>query len=443
MLSPIILIFTFFCGMLLNRKKTVGDDLMTKARYSKNGIIFLCTLAYFASYFSRKTFSVVMVNMLDSDVLTKDVAGLIGTALFVFYGAGQLLSGYLGDKLQPKYLMFSGLMVSAVCNLLLPIMPNGYLMIPVWAVNGFAQALLWPPIVRILSDNLSHEKYVTANLIVTCGAHVSTIVLYLYAPLCISFMSYKAVFFTSTIFCIAVGAIFLVAMSLVLPRSSEKTDTGVAKIKNTEKSSSIWQIFIRNGVLPIFVCIIAMGFMRDGIESWLPTLYMEVFNKSSESSILVSVALPVFSIISLFAVRAIHKGKVFNNEVRGAGILFGLSIVLCIPLCFLININNTACRIACLLLACVVCAFMHSCNFLLISCVPGRFAKTGRASTVSGFCNACTYIGAAVSMYGIALISDLLGWSATIVFWIGVCLLGVVFAILAFRKYTNFLQNDK
>lgn len=415
---------------------------MTKSRYSKGGIIFLCTLAYFASYFSRKTFSVVMVNMLDCDIITKDVAGLIGTALFVFYGAGQLLSGYLGDRLQPKYLIFSGLMVSALCNLLLPIMPNGYFMIPVWAMNGFAQALLWPPVVRILSDNLSHEKYVSANLVVTCGAHVSTIVLYLYAPLCISFMSYKAVFFTSTVFCIVAGVIFLVAMSLVLPKNSEKSHTGVTKIETAEGKSSVWKIFASNGVIPIFACIIAMGFMRDGIESWLPTLYMEVFNKSSESSILVSVALPVFSIISLFLVRAIHKGRLFNNEARGAGILFGLSIVLCIPLCLLININNSACRIICLLLACIICAFMHSCNFLLISCVPGRFAKTGRASTVSGFCNACTYIGAAASMYGIALISDLLGWSATIMLWIIICLVGVIFACLAFKKYTKFLQCD-
>ena len=421
---------------------------MLKAKYSKNGIIFLCTLAYFASYFSRKTFSVVMVNMLDTEVLTKDIAGLIGTALFVFYGAGQLLSGYLGDRLQPKNLMFSGLMISAVCNLLLPLMPNGYLMIPVWAINGFAQALLWPPIVRILSDNLSHEKYVTANLIVTCGAHVSTIVLYLYAPLCISIMSWKLVFFTSTVFCIIAGAIFLVAMSLVLPKNSEIIDTlpektQENKVNAQENKQSIYQILVKNGVLPIFVCIIAMGFMRDGIESWLPTLYSDVFEQTSENSILVSVALPIFSIISLFAVRAIHKGKIFNNEVRGAGILFGLSIVLCIPLCFLINVNNSVCRILCLLLACVVCAFMHSCNFLLISCVPGRFAKTGRASTVSGLCNACTYIGAAVSMYGIALVSDNLGWSATIISWIGICVLGVVFAIMSFAKYTRFLKADK
>ena len=259
-------------------------------KYTNKAIVLLCTVAYFASYFSRKTFAVVMVNMLSEGVLDRDVAGLVGTALFVFYGAGQLVSGYMGDKFSPKYLMFSGLMVSAVCNLLLPIVPNQYLMIPVWAVNGFAQALLWPPIVRILSDNLSHNKYVTANLIVTCGAHVSTIVLYLYAPICIQYMSYKAVFFTSTVFCLVAGVIFLLAMIAVLKNREEK-ETAVAP-KAELVSGSVWQVFRRSGILPIFVCIVVMGFMRDGIESWLPTLYSPGLLRVTVSPSLKLTALP-------------------------------------------------------------------------------------------------------------------------------------------------------
>lgn len=419
-------------------EKLVGDDILKIQKYSNKAIVALCTIAYFASYFSRKTFAVVMVNMLESGAVERDIAGIIGTALFVFYGAGQLISGYMGDRLSPKYLMFSGLMVSAVCNLLIPILPNQYLMIPVWAVNGFAQALLWPPIVRILSDNLTHEKYVTANLIVTCGAHISTIVLYVYAPICISFMSWKTVFFTSTVFCVIVGVIFLVSMCIVLgKRETEKRE----KLKiSTPANTSIWKIFKDAGVFPIFACIIVMGFMRDGIEGWLPTLYSEAFNRDSSESILVSVALPVFSIISLFFVRVIHKGRIFNNEARGSGILFAISIALCVPFAILINVEATWARVICLLLAAVVCACMHSSNFLLISCLPGRFAKTGRASTVGGFCNACTYIGASLSMYGIALISDYLGWRATVISWICILALGTVFAAVAFKKYTRFLQ---
>lgn len=416
---------------------------MKVRQYSNKAIVALCTVAYFASYFSRKTFSVVMANMLQDGVIERDVAGIVGTALFVFYGAGQLVSGYLGDKFPPKYLMFSGLMVSALCNLLLPLVPNQYLMIPVWAVNGFAQALLWPPIVRILSDSLSHEKYVTANLIVTCGAHISTIVLYIYAPICISFMSWRAVFFTSTAFCVIAGIVFLVAMTLVLNKK-EPAIMQTEDVKKTETEAnnvSVWKIFAGSGVLPIFVCIIVMGFMRDGIESWLPTLYSEAFGRDSSESILVSVALPIFSIISLFTVRAIHKKRLFNNESTGAMVLFGISIVLCIPFSILINVESTPSRVACLFLAALVCACMHSCNFLLISCLPGRFAKTGRASTVGGFCNGCTYIGAAASMYGIAVISERFGWSITVISWIAILLIGVAFALLSYKKYTKFLNK--
>jgi len=413
---------------------------LVRKRYSAKAIVALCTIAYFASYFSRKTFSVVMVNMLESGAIDRDVAGIVGTALFVFYGAGQLISGYMGDKFSPKYLMFSGLMVSALCNFLLPIVPNQYLMIPVWALNGFAQALLWPPIVRILADSLSHEKYVTANLIVTCGAHVSTIVLYLYAPLCIKWWSYKAVYFSSTVFCLVAGAIFLISMSFVLGKK-EKDAQPAVQPKAELVQGSVWQVFCRSGVLPIFVCIMVMGFMRDGIESWLPTLYSEAFNRDSSESILVSVALPIFSIISLFLIRFIHKGKVFNNEARGTGILFALSIVLCIPFACLISVSHTAARVICLLLAGVISACMHSVNFLLISCLPGRFAGTGKTSTVSGFCNACTYIGAAASMYGIALISDAFGWTVTTISWMVILAVGVAFACIAFKKYTKFLEK--
>ena len=184
-----------------------------------------------------------------------------------------------------------------------------------------------------------------------------------------------------------------------------------------------------------------MGVMRDGIESWLPTLYCEVFNKSSEEGILVSVLLPIFSIISLFVVRLVHKSKLFNNEARGSGILFLIAIALSTPVTFLINHSQKWSQILCLVLIALVCALMHSCNFLLISCVPGRFAKSGRSSTIGGICNACTYIGASVSSYGFALISDALGWSATIGFWIGTLGLGVAFAIIALHRYTSFLKE--
>jgi sugar phosphate permease len=116
--------------------------VLSKKSYSKNGIIALCALVYFVSYFSRKDFAAVMVGMINSNIIDKPAGGLIGTGMFICYGVGQLISGYLGDRVKPKHLICFGLGTTAVCNLLMPLVPLSGLMIPVWAVNGFAQAML-------------------------------------------------------------------------------------------------------------------------------------------------------------------------------------------------------------------------------------------------------------------------------------------------------------
>ena len=90
-----------------------------------------------------------------------------------------------------------------------------------------------------------------------------------------------------------------------------------------------------------------------------------------------------------------------------------------------------------------ICGAMHGANFLLISCLPGRFAKFGRAATVSGVCNSCVYIGAAISTYGIALISEAMGWSLTIISWCVILVVGIAFAALSYKKYSAMLKSEK
>ena len=431
-----------------------------KKNYSRLGIILLCSLVYFVSYFSRKDFAAAMAGMLSEEVLARSTAGLIGTMMFVFYGTGQLISGYLGDKIKPKYLIIIGLTTTGVCNLLMPIIPE-VAMIIVWGVNGLAQAMLWPPIVKILSQHLDHKTYVTANLVVTSAAHLATILLYVYVPICLSFMSWQAVFFTASIIALCSVVIFAVVMRMILPESASKASELVGKAEQSEPTSkgekdaktthatpsfaqnkSIIDIFRDSGVLTVFVCIIVCGFLRDGIESWLPTLYSEAFGKGASESILVSVILPIFSIASISLVTALHKNKLFGNEIVGSAILFGVALVCAIPLMIFVELDGGFFAVASLLLTALICAAMHGVNFLLISCLPGRFSATGRAATVGGVCNSCVYIGAAISTYGIAMLSQAIGWRSTIASWIALCALGIAFCFVSYKKYTAMLNAD-
>jgi sugar phosphate permease len=84
---------------------------------------------------------------------------------------------------------------------------------------------------------------------------------------------------------------------------------------------------------------------------------------------------------------------------------------------------------------------MHGCNFLLISCMPGRFASYRKAATTSGFSNACTYVGAAISMYGIPSDAEAFGWRATVGSWFIVAALGLAASLIAVGAYTAFIKR--
>ena len=418
--------------------------MSSRKSYSKKSIIFLCSMVYFVSYFSRKDFAAVMAGMISDGAISRANAGLVGTMLFAFYGVGQLISGYLGDKIAPKHLIMIGLSVTAICNASMPHLPDAG-MIVVWGINGLAQAMLWPPIVKILSTYLDRKTYVTAHLVVTSAAHFATVLLYAYVPLCLTFMSWQTVFLTASILAVISMTVFAVAISLLLPKEGvvEESMLGTVNAPSAPvDDEKLMTVLRKSGIFTVFVCIIVVGFLRDGIESWLPMLYSEAFNKDVSESTLVSIILPIFSILSISIVTVLYRKHILENEVSGSALLFAISLALAIPLVFFLSIDGTFSRVAALFITAFICGAMHGGNFLLISCLPGRFAKIGRSATVSGVCNSCVYIGAAISTYGIALISERMGWSATAATWCGILAVGILFAVLSYKRYTAMLNGN-
>jgi OPA family glycerol-3-phosphate transporter-like MFS transporter len=57
---------------------------------------------------------------------------------------------------------------------------------------------------------------------------------------------------------------------------------------------------------------------------------------------------------------------------------------------------------------------MSGVNMMLICIVPRFFKKGGKVSSVSGILNACTYVGSALSTYGIAILAEGSGWTTTL-----------------------------
>ena len=83
---------------------------------------------------------------------------------------------------------------------------------------------------------------------------------------------------------------------------------------------------------------------------------------------------------------------------------------------------------------------MHGVNMIMVCMVPPHFGKYGRISLISGVLNACTYVGSALSTYGIAKFSENFGWNNTILLWAGIALAGLLICVIFAKSWRNFTR---
>ena len=86
-------------------------------------------------------------------------------------------------------------------------------MILVWSINGFAQAFMWPPLVKLMTILLSENDYHKGVLWASYGCNGATILLYLISPVLIVWLGWRSVFGISA----AVAAIMLVLWLWLCP----------------------------------------------------------------------------------------------------------------------------------------------------------------------------------------------------------------------------------
>lgn len=393
-------------------------------------MIFLCAAVYFASYVSRINFGAVILEIVHAEGYPKPAISMAVTVSFITYGAGQLISGYLGDFIRPKYLIFTGLLVTAALNALIPFCPGPGAMTAVWGINGFAQALLWPPLVKLMTGLFTPEVYRRASVRVSWGSSFGTIAVYLAAPLCILWSGWKSVFFLSTAVCAVIAAVWMIFCGRMEKGlfSADICREEPAFPPPEPPAAGSFPAGVAAALGGIMAAIVCQGALRDGVTTWMPSFIAETYRLGNTVSILTGVILPVFSIVCFQFTLWMYNQKAGNELLLSGGIFF--TGFLCAAVLRMTASYQAALSAA---LLAVLTGCMHGVNLLLICMVPPHFAKYGRVSAISGILNSCTYIGSAVSIYGTAFLSERFGWNAILFVWAAVALLGAIIC-LAFSK---------
>lgn len=397
-----------------------------------NSLALLCAMVYFISYISRINLSAVMVEVVSSGFAPQTTAALALTVNSITYGSGQLVSGYLGDKYKPQNIILAGFLLTGCVNICVGLLPVSAPLVALWAVNGFAQALMWPPIVKILVSHMDTDAYAASSVKVSYGGNIGSITVYLAAPLVISLFSFRGVFLISGGMALAMAFIWKLvynkkyahraAADVILPGKRAVT-TPTARFTGG----------VITLLIVVMLTVVLQGSLRDGVASWVPTYISDVFQLGSSVSILTGAVLPVFSILSIAAANLLYR-KVIRNEMLCCAVIFTAG---CVSAALLAVFSGSNPLLSVLFLA-LLSGSMHGVNLMLTCMVPPHFAKFGRTALVSGALNSCTYVGAALSTYGIALFTESFGWSGTILLWTGIALAGTVVCFLVSIPWNKF-----
>lgn len=87
---------------------------------SKSMILaLLCSVSYAVLYIGRLNYSAALPEMIAEGILNKTQGGMIATAYFAAYGFGQLVNGVLADRYNPYVQVTTGVVSSAVLNILM------------------------------------------------------------------------------------------------------------------------------------------------------------------------------------------------------------------------------------------------------------------------------------------------------------------------------------
>ena len=416
-------------------------------------LFLLCLSVYFIAYLGRLNYSVSLVEIIRAEGFDKGKAGMIGTMFFFSYGVSQLFSGFLGDRLSGKWLVFGALIVSGLSNALMGSLHAPELMAAVWCVNGLAQAFIWSPLLHIICEYMPEKERTKSCLHLNYSVPLGTVTSYVLSAALISAFNWRWTFYVPAVCLCVMAVVWYMSMgymeryvrgmgcrvaniNAVFMEQTEATEVAEKSRMAEAKQYSWKQLLIVSGLCGLLPALFVQGALKDGVATWVPTFLQENYATSSMVSILSTMVIPVCNLFGV-ALASIANRLLRKDEAFGSAVFFGACGV---ALLVLLLWGQSYMSVALAMFTLCTTAMM-AVNTMLTAAIPSRFARTGKASSIYGIINSCVYAGCAVSTYGIGALSTAYGWNATIRIWVIGAFLSMVVCFAVSRKWRTFLSH--
>lgn len=400
---------------------------MNIAAKNKNAVWIgaACCVAYAGCYAGRNILSAVMPQMTELEIFSESALGIMGSALLLCYGVGQLINGFLGNRIDAKYMVSAGLAVTGLMIIMFPFCTSQAAGILMWGACGFFCSMLWGPMSKIIGENTQRTAGRIIITLMTAASVAGTLLTYILAIYGSASGSYKAPFIISGIVLLIIAAAYYVC-SIYMERH------GIIRTyatENTKKAQPAFKkLFLNTGFISMVIVTLLYGVIRNAVSFWIPTFIAQNFSISSKTAAAISTILPLTNILGTFVTMFIAKLLKYREKLM-CMILFLFSLLM-FTVVFVCKSSFAPVSVSALFLASA--AMTGACN-MIFSIYVLHFASTGLISGITGFFDFASYISASGANFLFPVILNTGGWSAVVAVWTAVTAAGTVFSLIAMK----------
>ena len=257
--------------------KTIVDR---QYRYWRMRTFYSMYIGYVLFYFTRKSFTFAMPALESTLGMTKTELGMIASILSLSYGISKFLSGILGDKSNPRYLMAFGLILTGVFNILFGLSSTWWLFAIFWGLNGWFQGWGWPGCTKLLTHWYSQSERGRWWSIWNTSHNVGGALIPLIVAMCAQYFGWRSAMFVPGIICI-LGGFFLIhslrdtPQSLGLP-AIEKYKNDFSGSENHHQETTelsvkeiLWNYVLSNPYIWVLsISYLFIYIVRTAINDW-------------------------------------------------------------------------------------------------------------------------------------------------------------------------------
>lgn len=405
-------------------------DTDRRFRYWQTRTLVATIFGYAAFYLVRKNLSIAMPAMETDLHLDKAQLGTFLTLHGVLYGASKFVNGPWADRLNARYFMVIGLLLSVICNFVFGLSSAVVVLGLTWMVNGWVQGMGFPPCCRLMTHWFPPQKLATKMSIWNISHSIGAWTAVIGCGYLVTFGWRWCFFVPATVCTVAAGILF------VLLRDTP-TSVGLPELPATGASSSgkdtaehrralrrlvfgnphIWLISFAN----FFVYI-----LRFAILDWGPTLLKEAKGFSLQNAGWLVAGFEACGLIGMLLAGRLTD-RVFGG--RGSRTCVFCMIGACVSLYAFWKVPAHSMGTAALLLGCS--GFFIYGPQALVGIIAANLATKRAAATAAGMTGFFGYLSTIVSGWGLGLLVEHSGWNAAFAALLGVGAVGILLFILA------------